>query len=53
MIFIIKNTLEMSFIIKCIGNEFYYKNQLEMIFIMKNTLEMSFIIKLHCKWFLL
>ena len=39
----------MIFTIKCIGNDFYYKNGLEMIFIIKNGLEMIFTIKMDWK----
>ena len=39
----------MIFTIKCIGNDFYYKNALEMIFTIKNALEMIFTIKMHWK----
>ena len=42
MIFSNKNALEMILLQKCIGNDFYYKNALEMIFSNKNALEMIF-----------
>ena len=31
------------------GNDFYYKNALEMIFTIKNAWEMIFTIKMHLK----
>ena len=35
------------------GNDFYYKNALEMIFSKKNVFEMIFTKKMYLKWFLL
>ena len=43
----------MIFTIKMIGNDFYYKNALEIICYYKNALDIIFTIKMHWKWYLL
>ena len=52
MIFTIKMHWKSFLLQKCIGNDLYYKNALEMIFYNKNTWEIIFIIKMHWEWFL-